>query len=199
LRFQISDLTFSAGGVSSDAMKYQRFEDVPVWQAAIELARLVFVLTAERAFGGQGDLANQLQRASLSVSNNVAEGFERGTTNELVTFLYYARGSAGEVRSMLCFMERMERFGHLKSQISDVKLLAKSCSRQICGWAEHLQNSAIKGQRHLNEQTRGAYEQGQRTDAFREKLREMAERRTRIQGVPDDANQLPGADEEKQI
>lgn len=76
-------------------MTYQRFEDVPVWQAAIVLAERIFGLTADRAFAGHGDLANQLQRAGLSISNNIAEGFERGTTGELVTFLYYARGSAG--------------------------------------------------------------------------------------------------------
>jgi len=50
-------------------------------------------------------LRDQIERAALSVSNNVAEGFERGTTNELLMFIYIARGSAGEVRSMLCFIE----------------------------------------------------------------------------------------------
>ena len=72
-------------------MKFERFERVPVWQLAIESARRVFLLTDDRAFVGQGDLANQLQRAALSISNNIAEGFERGSTNELVAFLYYAR------------------------------------------------------------------------------------------------------------
>jgi hypothetical protein len=91
-------------------MTYQRFEDIPVWQAAIGLAERVFGLTGDRAFAGQGDIANQIQRAVLSVSNNVAEGFERGSTNELITFQYYARiggrsavdfvsaGADGEVR-----------------------------------------------------------------------------------------------------
>ena len=77
-------------------MTYERVEDIPVWQTAIDLAQGVFHLTADRAFAGQGDIANQLQRAALSVSNNVAEGFERGSTNDLIAFLYYARGSAGE-------------------------------------------------------------------------------------------------------
>ena len=90
-------------------MTYERFEDIPVWQTAIDLAQGVFHLTADRAFAGQGDIANQLQRAALSVSNNVAEGFERGSTNDLIAFLYYARGSAGEVRSILCLLERLPR------------------------------------------------------------------------------------------
>ena len=81
-------------------MKYERFEDLPVWQAGMTLAESIFKLTTDRSFNHQGDLRSQLQRAALSVSNNVAEGFERGTTQELLTFLYIARGSAGEVRSM---------------------------------------------------------------------------------------------------
>jgi four helix bundle protein len=157
-------------------MTYERFEDIPVWQAAISLGERVFSLTADRAFAGQGDLANQLQRAGLSISNNVAEGFERGSTNELIAFLYYARGSAGEVRSILCLLERMQRFGHLKSQISDLKSMAESCSRQLRGWADHFQNTPIRGQRHLNEETRADFEQSRRADAFRQKLQSLREK-----------------------
>ncbi|MGM0539039.1 MAG: four helix bundle protein [Thermodesulfobacteriota bacterium] len=58
-----------------------------------------------------------MERASLSVFSNIAQGFERGTTNELLAFLYIARGSAGEVRSMLCFLERRPAFSNFKSQI----------------------------------------------------------------------------------
>lgn len=155
-------------------MTYERFEQLPAWEAAIEVGRLIFVLTADRAFAGQGDLGNQMQRAGLSISNNIAEGFERGSTNELIAFLYYARGSAGEVRSMLCLMERMERFGHLKSQILDLKSRVESVSRQVRAWADHLQNTEIRGQRHLNEQTRADYTQGQRSEAFLRKLRDLA-------------------------
>ena len=130
-------------------MKYTRFEELPVWQAAITLAERVFRLTADKSFQPQGDLRSQLQRATLSISNNVAEGFERGTTQELLTFLYIARGSAGEVRSMLCLKERRAKkadwAADLKSQISDLKWMAQSCSRQLRGWADSLQNSEIKG------------------------------------------------------
>ena len=64
-------------------MKYERFEDLPVWKAALELAVRVFELTRREAFIGHGALRNQLERAVVSISNNVAEGFERGTTQEL--------------------------------------------------------------------------------------------------------------------
>ena len=61
-------------------MTYKRFEDLPVWQAGQDLALRVYRLTDDRAFAIKGDLADQLRRAALSVSNNVAESFERGST-----------------------------------------------------------------------------------------------------------------------
>jgi len=84
-------------------MRYERFEDLPVWKTAIDFALRVFKLVEDREFKGAGDLRDQIQRSSLSISQNVAEGFERGTTNELLYFLYIARGSAGESRSALRF------------------------------------------------------------------------------------------------
>jgi len=157
-------------------VKYERFEQLPVWQAGMTLAERTFVLTADRAFNYQGDLRSQLQRAALSVPNNVAEGFERGTTQELLTFLYIARGSAGEVRSMLCLLERLDHFAHLKSKISNLRSLAESISRQLRAWAGSLQNSPITGQRHLTEKTRQAAEQKKRADAFLQKLTEAQSR-----------------------
>jgi four helix bundle protein len=135
-------------------MTYQRFEDLPVWNDAIALAEGCedFLLAAKDHI--TWSKRDQLDRASLSVSNNIAEGFERGTTNELLNFLYIARGSAGEVRSMLIFFERRPALKDFKSQISNLKSIAESCSRQIRAWADSLQNSDIKGQRHLTEKSR---------------------------------------------
>ena len=151
-------------------MTYQRFEDLPVWNDAIALAEGCedFIMAAkDRITWSKRD---QLDRASLSGSNNIAEGFERGTTNELLSFLYIARGSAGEVRSMLNYFERRPALKDLKSQISNLKSQAESCSRQIRGWAESLQNSPIRGQRHLNNAERNRHEQKKKADAFLEKL-----------------------------
>jgi len=151
-------------------MTYDRFEALPVWQDAIRLAEGCedFLLEAkDRITWSKRD---QLDRASLSVSNNIAEGFERGTTNELLAFLYIARGSAGEVRSMLCFFELRPILGDFKSQISNLKSLAESCSRQLRAWADSLQNSDIKGQRHLTEKSRRLHGDKQRADAFLKSL-----------------------------
>lgn len=154
-------------------MTYKRFEDLPVWQEAMRLAHGVFNLTEHPECRISFSLRDQIERSAMSVSDNVAEGFERGTTKELLAFLYIARGSAGETRSKLCFMENRPRLRDFKSQISDLKSLAESCSRQIRAWADSLQNSDIQGPRHLNRKTRQQEEQKARAKAFQEKLLKM--------------------------
>lgn len=151
-------------------MKYERFEELPVWQAAADLAVMVFAWSSHVWFRGKGDLANQLQRSALSISNNIAEGFERGSTNELLQFIYIGRGSAGEVRSMLCVIELMDAPADLKSQISDFKSMSEGISRQLRGWANSLQNSDIQGQRHLNEQSKRVYDNRNRSGNFRKQI-----------------------------
>ena len=155
-------------------MKYERFEDLPVWQAASSLAVQVFALGEKGTLRRHRSLRDQIERATLSVSNNIAEGFERGTTNELLAFLYIARGSAGEVRSMLCVMERMAAFADLKPQLSDLKSAAEGISRQLRGWAQHLQDTPIRGQRHVTEKSKQIDQAKRERDEF---LRELGELR----------------------
>jgi four helix bundle protein len=156
-------------------MTYDRFEQLPVWRAAIELGERVYAATEKAAFRRRFSLRDQIERATVSISNNIAEGFERGTTQELLTFLYIARGSAGEVRSMLCLIERLPGFADLKSEISDLKSKAESVSRQLRAWADSLQNSKITGQRYLNETARRSAQRGRDRQEF---LRELEEIRT---------------------
>jgi four helix bundle protein len=140
---------------------YQRFEDLPVWQSAAELYDQVDEALSSAPPRLSRSFRDQLERATLSISNNIAEGFERGTTNELLQFLYIARGSAGEVRSMLLLLSRRSWLSaELKSQIPNLIALAESCSRQLRAWAESLQNSNISGPRHLNDQSRANYQKG---------------------------------------
>ena len=73
-------------------MGYKRFEDLPVWKAAIELAARTFEMTATRRLNTYAGLKAQIERAVVSMSNNIAEGFKRGTHEELLTFLYYSPG-----------------------------------------------------------------------------------------------------------
>ncbi len=149
---------------------YERFEDLPVWQEAARLYEAVDTLLSAGPKGVSRSFADQLERATLSVSNNIAEGFERGTTNELLMFLYIARGSAGETRSMLCLLERKPALVNFKSQISHLKSSAESCSRQLRAWAETLQNSDIPGTRYLNDGVRRRQQDKKRADAAQQRL-----------------------------
>ncbi len=72
-------------------MTYDRFEQLPVWQAAIALGERVYAATDKLPFQRRYSLRDQIERATVSISNNIAEGFERGTTQELLSFLYIAR------------------------------------------------------------------------------------------------------------
>ena len=155
-------------------MTYKRFEDLPVWQSAAGLYEGVETLLENDDFPTTRGFRDQIDRAALSVSNNFAEGFERGTTNELLQFIYIARGSAGEVRSMLTLKSRpANRKGwsvDIKSEISNLRSLAESCARQLRAWADSLQNSDLKGQRHLNDRSRAVDAQKEKAKAVSEKL-----------------------------
>ncbi len=126
-------------------MKYRRFEDLPVWQDSVELARKMYEFTAAEPLRRHLGLREQLESAALSVSNNVAEGFERGTSKELLAFLYIARGSAGEVRSMLHVLNGWSGFGNFKSQITDLKGRSEKISKQLYGWIENLKILRLPG------------------------------------------------------
>lgn len=78
-----------------------RFEDLIAWQKARALAGKIYAVTGTGAFARDFGLARQIQRASVSVMSNIAEGFERGRPNEFHQFLVVAKGSCGEVRSQL--------------------------------------------------------------------------------------------------
>jgi four helix bundle protein len=157
-------------------MKYKRFEDLPVWKDAIELAVRVFALTCKPVFRRYRGVRDQIERSSVSVSNNIAEGFERGTTPELLTFLYISRGSCGETRSVLCLCDRLPGFEDLRSEISDLRSRAESISRQLRGWADSLQNSEIRGQRYLTDKGRRATKEAREREEFLKELEEIKAR-----------------------
>jgi four helix bundle protein len=154
-------------------MGYKRFEELPVWQAGVELALATYAIAAQPAFRRQHSLRDQFERAALSVSNNIAEGFERGTNQELLTFLYISRGSAGEVRSMLCLLERMPAFRDLESEILNLKSRVESISRQLGAWIRTLRDSELKGQRYVTEKTRRASQVRQEREEFLKNLEQI--------------------------
>jgi four helix bundle protein len=147
-------------------MKYSTFEELPVWNAAIAFALKVFEFTDKATFRGLGQLRNQLERASLGISNNIAEGFERGTTKELINFLYIARGSAGGCRSMLRICESVMRFSDLKFEISNLITQATGISKQLHGWIDSLKDTKIKGVKFYDKNQKRRTEQDKEFEEF---------------------------------
>jgi four helix bundle protein len=177
-------------------MTYQRFEDLPVWQAAIQLGVEVYRLTTPRWFADKADVRDQIRRAALSVSNNIAEGFERGSTAELLMFLYIARGSAGEVRSCCRFCAALLERGvpcevpDMPAQITHCVASCETVSRQIRSWAQSLQDGDIRGQRHLTADSKQQFHQAQRALKFEEQIRRTTQENIErtLRNIPSDAN-----------
>ena len=81
-------------------MKKDRFEELNCWQEAVTLVSDVYQLTALKEFSKDFSLREQMRRAAVSISSNIAEGKERDTKAEFIRFLFIAKGSAGELRSL---------------------------------------------------------------------------------------------------
>src|SRR5215471_19246782 len=81
--------------------KAERFEDLIVWQEARLLRKEVYAASKLGLFARDFEMRGQIRDAALSVMDNIAEGFERGSNREFAQFLNISKGSAGEVRSAL--------------------------------------------------------------------------------------------------
>lgn len=141
----------------------QKFEDLLAWQKARELTREVYKALKDcRDFG----FKDQIQRAAVSVMSNIAEGFESGTRQEFLNYLYIAKGSAGEVRAQLYAAYDI---GYLNIEIfKNLNGLASESSRLISSFIKSLKISRFSGLQHKKEKT--AFERGQ--EEFDEFIRE---------------------------
>ncbi len=147
--------------------KYKSFEELPVWQEAARLYNQVLDLLEEPNVPLSSGFRNQLDRASLSISNNIAEGFERVTTNELTSFLAIARGSGGEVRSMLAVVKDRPKLKPFIRHLQEIRALAESCARQLTAWTQSIESWPVKGKRHLTDQVRESRRCAQAARDFR--------------------------------
>ncbi|HKP45472.1 MAG TPA: four helix bundle protein [Pyrinomonadaceae bacterium] len=158
-------------------LRYKRFEDLPVWQTAIQLAVGVYQLTAKPVFNNHYSLKDQIERAAVSVSNNIAEGFERGTNKELLAFLYISRGSAGETRSILCLLQRLSWFNSVDRETAFLKTKAESCSKQLKAWIASLQDSDFRGERFVNQNSKRNIRRNMEREEFLKELEEIKGRK----------------------
>lgn len=114
-------------------MRIQRFEDIVAWQKARILTVHIYTyFSKSKDFG----FRDQICRASVSVMNNIAEGFERKGNTEFKQFLYIAKGSCGEVRSMLalaCDLQYLSR-----EEYRDISKESEEISKILSGFIKSL-------------------------------------------------------------
>ena len=122
--------------------KIERFEDLEVWQEAIKVGVKIYKISETGKLKRDFSAKDQLKRACLSISNNIAEGFEYNSNKAFLRFLPYAKGSAGELRSELFVLKEG---GMIDSDVfqelhDDVKRL----SRNIQGFRKYLKDYESK-------------------------------------------------------
>lgn len=118
----------------------QRFEDLMMFKKARELTKAVYEAFVSCRDNGFRD---QIQRASVSIVSNIAEGFESGTKNEFLNYLYIAKASAGEVRAQLYVAHDI---GYLNIQtFKYLNGLAEECSRLLASFIRKLKAGGKEG------------------------------------------------------
>jgi four helix bundle protein len=114
-------------------MRVSKFEDLLVWQKSIDLAITVYKLYEKNQDWG---FKNQIQRASVSIANNIAEGFDRSSDKEFKRFLFIALGSASEVRSMNYLSFKLnyvsaEEFNKCNNSLIEISKMLNGLSRSL--------------------------------------------------------------------
>lgn len=115
-------------------MKIQKFEDLKVWQDARVFVNEIYRLTSNDKFKMDFGFKDQIQRESVSIMNNIAEGFERDNNKEFIKFLIYSKGSAGEVRSLIYLAFDLKYISHeefikiIEHSIDIIKQISKFIS-----------------------------------------------------------------------
>ncbi len=88
--------------------RVERFEELKIWQKAVEIALDIFKISDVGPLKSDFSTKDQIRRSALSISSNIAEGFEYNSHLEFLRFLKYAKGSAGELRSQLFILQKLD-------------------------------------------------------------------------------------------
>ena len=131
-------------------MAVKNFEDLNVWRQARQLTQQVYRLTKSEKFMKDFGLRDQIQRATVSIMSNIAEGFERGGNQEFVQFLYVSKASCGEVRSQLYVAFDQ---GYITDNDSEKLLQSfRRLSGMISNLITYLRQSDMKGEKFIRSQ-----------------------------------------------
>ena len=109
---------------------------MPVWQDARRLTTLIYTLTQNGKFSKDFGLRDQIQRSATSIMSNIAEGYERTTSKELLLFISCAKGSVGEVRSQLYIAADLKYIN--EEQFQEGYNLYISISSKFSKFAQHI-------------------------------------------------------------
>jgi four helix bundle protein len=123
--------------------KIERFEDIDAWKKARELTKIIHEVTAQGKIATDFPLRDQLRRASVSIMANIAEGFEREGNKELRQFLATAKGSVGEVKSLLYVT--LDSGLISTKDVHKLMATADDASRLIAGFLRYLKGTDKKG------------------------------------------------------
>jgi len=123
----------------------KQFEDLYCWQISHELVNLIYQITSSPNFK-DFSLKDQIRRAVVSVLSNIAEGFERGTRDEFLYFLYIAKGSCGEVRSQL-YIALDQKFV-TQDEFNNAYEKSKQVSAVLYKFIEGFKSKGYTGLRH---------------------------------------------------
>ena len=122
---------------------FERFEDLPAWQAAADLYGFAESLLELPELGASTGWRDQFDRTALAISSHVARGVERGTPAERFIAVREARAAVAEVRSMLRVLERRKIPREAQVPVARMKALADSCSVHLRTYAESLQDAPV--------------------------------------------------------
>jgi len=122
---------------------FKSFTEITAWQKARKLSQEIYLLTSEGSFSKDYGLKDQINRASGSIMDNIAEGFERDSKNEFINFLTYSKGSMGETLSQL--YRALDRKHISESTFSKLKSDTESTGRLIGGLISYLNSTEIRG------------------------------------------------------
>jgi four helix bundle protein len=125
-----------------------RFEDIEAWKTARELTRIIYALTEQGKFAKDYGLKNQIQRASVSVMSNIAEGFESRMQAQFIEYLGRSKASAGEVRCQLYIALDLNYL--TEEHFKGVFNLVDKSSRQIARFIGYLESHPQS--RHFREE-----------------------------------------------
>jgi four helix bundle protein len=116
--------------------KIRNFEEMKVWKDAVSIAVKIYKLCVQPQLSKDFGAKDQLRRAAVSISNNIAEGFEYNNNKEFVKYLKYSKGSAGELRSNLYILREADMIDNKDYEGLKIELI--NISRELEGFIKYL-------------------------------------------------------------